>query len=51
LDWLKASNNNLRTQPKHLWKYISKFKGNDQLVTQIETGNKVITKLQLIAEH
>jgi hypothetical protein len=50
LDWLKTIDNNLRTQPKHFWKYISKFKGNDQSVIQIEIGNKIITEQQLTAE-
>jgi hypothetical protein len=40
----------LRTQPKHFWKYISKFKRNDQSVTQIDIGNKIITEPQLIAD-
>jgi hypothetical protein len=47
---LKIIDNNLRTQPKHFWKYISKFKRNDQSVTQIEIGNKIITEPQFIAE-
>jgi hypothetical protein len=51
LDWLKTIDNNLRTQPKHFWKYISKFKRNDQSVTQIEVGSKIITELQLIATY
>jgi hypothetical protein len=34
LDWLKNIDNNWRTQPKHVCKYISKFKGNDHSVTQ-----------------
>jgi hypothetical protein len=50
LDWLKAVDNNLRTQPKHFWKYISKFKRNDQSVTQIEIGNEIIAEPQLIAD-
>jgi hypothetical protein len=50
LDWLKTIDNNLRTQPKHFWKYISKFKRNDQSVTQIKIGNKIITELQFVAE-
>jgi hypothetical protein len=37
-------------QPKHLWKYISKFKKNDQAVTQLELGTKIITEPQSIAE-
>jgi hypothetical protein len=40
----------LRTQPKHFWKYIYKFKRNDQSVTQIEIGNKIITEQKLIAD-
>jgi hypothetical protein len=50
LDWLKTIDNNFRTQPKHIWIYISKFKRNDKSVTQIETGNKIITEPQLIAD-
>jgi hypothetical protein len=49
LDLLKTINN-LRTQPKHFWKYISKFKRNGQSVTQIEIGNKIITEQKLIAD-
>jgi hypothetical protein len=50
LDWLKTIDNGLRTQPKHFWKYISKFKRNDQSVTKIQIGNKNITQPQLIAD-
>jgi hypothetical protein len=35
LAWLKTIDDNLRTQPKHFWKYISKFKSNEQSVTQM----------------
>jgi hypothetical protein len=38
-----------RTQPKHFWKYIPKFKKNDHTVTQIKSGDDSITKPQLIA--
>jgi hypothetical protein len=50
LDWLKTIDNNLRTQPKQLRKYISKFNKNYQPVTKTEIGNKIITEPQLIAE-
>jgi hypothetical protein len=50
LVWLKTIDNNLRTQPKHIWKYSSKFKRNDQSITQIEIRNKIIMQLQFIAE-
>jgi hypothetical protein len=35
MDCLKTTDNNLRTQPKYFWKYVSKFERNDQTVTQI----------------
>jgi hypothetical protein len=38
------------TAYKHFWKYISKFKKNDQAVTQLELGTKIITEPQSIAE-
>jgi hypothetical protein len=50
LHWLKTIDNNLRTQPNQFWKYICKFKRNDQSVTQIEIGIKIITDPQLIAD-
>jgi hypothetical protein len=50
LDLLKTIDDNLRTQPKHFWKYISKLKKNNQSVTRIEIGNKIITELQLISD-
>jgi hypothetical protein len=50
LVWLAAIDDNLRTQPKHFWKYISKIKGKDQSVTQIEVGEKIIIELKFIAE-
>jgi hypothetical protein len=50
LVWLKTIDNNLRTQQKHFWKCISKFKRDDQSVTEIEIGNKIITEPQFIAE-
>jgi hypothetical protein len=50
LAWLKAVDDNLRTQPEHFWKCISKFKRNEQSVTQIEVGDKIITEPQFIAE-
>jgi hypothetical protein len=37
---------NLKTQPKH----FRKFKKNDQAVTQLELGTKIITETQSIAE-
>jgi hypothetical protein len=49
-DWLKIIDNNFRTQPKHFWKYICKFKRNDQSVIQIEIGNKISTEPQRIAD-
>jgi hypothetical protein len=42
---------NLKTQPKHFRKFISKFKKNDQAVTQLELGTKIITETQSIAEE
>jgi hypothetical protein len=33
--WLTYIDENLKTQPKHIWKYISTFKKNDQAVTQL----------------
>jgi hypothetical protein len=50
LDLLKTIDNNFSTQPKHFWKYISKFKRNDQPVTQIEIGNNIIAEPQFIAD-
>jgi hypothetical protein len=50
LAWLKTIDDNLRIQPKHFWKYISKFKRNDQAITQIEVGDQIITEPQSIAE-
>jgi hypothetical protein len=49
LVWLKTIDN-LRTQPKYFWKYISKFKRNDQSVIQIGIGNRIIKEPQFIAE-
>jgi hypothetical protein len=49
-DWLKTIDNNLKTQPKHFWKYISKFKKNDQSAAQIEVGDNVITEPQFTTE-
>jgi hypothetical protein len=50
LAWLKTVDDNLRTQPKHFWKRISKFKRNEQSVTQTEVGDKSITEPQFMAE-
>jgi hypothetical protein len=50
LAWLTYIDENLKTQPKHFRKYISKFKKNDQAVTQLELGTKVITEPQSTAE-
>jgi hypothetical protein len=50
LAWLAYIDKNLKTQPNHFWKYISKFKKNDQAVTQLELGTKIITEPQSIAE-
>jgi hypothetical protein len=50
LDWLKTTDNNLRTQPKNVWKYISKCERNDKYVTPIEIGNKIITEPQIITD-
>jgi hypothetical protein len=50
LAWLTYIDENLKTQPKHFWKYISKFKKNDQAVTQLELGTKIITEPQSMAE-
>jgi hypothetical protein len=47
---VKTIDNNLRTQPKNSWKYISKFKTNDLSVAQIEIGNKIIAEPRLIAD-
>jgi hypothetical protein len=49
LDCLKTIDDYFRTQPKHFWKYITKFKRNDQSVTKIEVGD-VFTEPQFIAE-
>jgi hypothetical protein len=29
LDWIGSIDNNLKTHPQHVWKYISKFKRNE----------------------
>jgi hypothetical protein len=50
LAWLTYIDENLKTQPKHFWKYISKFKKNDHAVTQLDLGTKIITEPQSIAE-
>jgi hypothetical protein len=50
LAWLTYIEENLKTRPKHFWKYISKFKKNDPAVTQLELGTKIITEPQSIAE-
>jgi hypothetical protein len=50
LAWLTHIDKNLKTEPKHFWKYISKFKKNDQAVSQLEVETKFITEPQFIAE-
>jgi hypothetical protein len=50
LVWLTYIDEILKTQPKHFWKYISKFKKNDQAFTQLEVGTQIIKKPQFIAE-
>jgi hypothetical protein len=41
---------NLKTQPKVVWKYVSRFKKNEYVVNQLNIGQKVITEPQCIAE-
>jgi hypothetical protein len=50
LAWLTYIDENLKTQTRQSWKYISKFKKNDQAVTQLELGTRIITEPQSIAE-
>jgi hypothetical protein len=40
----------LKTQPKDFWKYISKFKNNDHVVTQFKVGKNVMREPTCIAE-
>jgi hypothetical protein len=44
IDGLKSIDDNLRTQPKDYWKYISKFKDNYHSVTQFKIGENAITE-------
>jgi hypothetical protein len=46
LRWLKSINVKLKTKPKDFWKYVSKFKKNDHVVTQFKIGENVITQPQ-----
>lgn len=39
--WLKAIDDNFRTQPKNFHKYISKFKGNNKPVTKLLLETKL----------
>jgi hypothetical protein len=41
---------NLKTQPKDFWKYVSRFRKNERVVNQLKTGQKIITKPQSIVE-
>jgi hypothetical protein len=50
LRWLKSIDDNLKTKPKGFWKYISKFKKNYHVSTQLKIGENVITRLQCIVE-
>jgi hypothetical protein len=40
---------NLKTQPKDFWKYVSRFKNNEH-INQLKIGQKVITEPQCIVE-
>jgi hypothetical protein len=51
LAWLTYIDENLKPRTKHFRKYISKFKENDQAVTQLELEAKIITEPQSIADH
>jgi hypothetical protein len=51
LAWLTYIDENLKTQPKHFWKYISKFKKNDQAVTHLELGTKLLRSRNLLQKH
>jgi hypothetical protein len=44
LHWLKSMDDSRKTQPKDFWKYVSKFKNNDHVVTQLKIGENVITE-------
>jgi hypothetical protein len=37
LRWLKSTDDNLKAKPKDSQKYVSKFKKNDHVVTQLKT--------------
>jgi hypothetical protein len=42
--------NNLETKPKHFWKYVSKFKKINHVVTQLIISYNTITESQCIVE-
>jgi hypothetical protein len=50
LYWLKSVDDNLKTKPKDLWKYISEFRTNDHVVTQLKIGENLIIQPQCIIE-
>jgi hypothetical protein len=50
LRWLKSVCDNLKTKPKNFWKYVSKFKKNDHVVTHLQIGENIITQPQCIVE-
>jgi hypothetical protein len=47
---LKSINDNLKTKPNDFWKYVSKFKKNDHVVTQLKMDENVMTQPHYIVE-
>jgi hypothetical protein len=50
LHWLKSSDDNLKTKHTNFWKYVSKFKNSEHVVTQHKIGENKITQPQCIVE-
>jgi hypothetical protein len=46
--WLKSVDDSLKTKPTDFWKYVSKFKKIDHVVTQLKIGENVISQPQCI---
>lgn len=51
LHWLNSVGDNLSTQSKHYWKYVSKCKKNDHILTQIKSGGKLELTVEAFSDH
>jgi hypothetical protein len=51
LVWLTYIDENLKTQPKNFWKYISKFKSMIKLLPNSNSEQKLLRSRNLLQKH